>query len=88
MRIALREFKAGLSGYIARAQRGEVIEVTSHKRLVARVLGLPAQANTGLQQLLASQAASWDGSKPAFESPLAVAPGGASLSQMVLEDRP
>lgn len=87
MQVALREFKAGLSGYIARAQQGEVIEITSHKRLVARVLGLPAQADTGLLQLLASQAASWNGSKPTFELPLAVTTGGTLLSQMVLEDR-
>jgi prevent-host-death family protein len=87
MQVALREFKAGLSGYLARAQQGEVIEVTSHKRPVARILGLPSQAAPGVQRLLATQAASWSGHKPALLAPLVLSPGGNSLSALVLEDR-
>jgi prevent-host-death family protein len=84
--VAIRELKAGLSRVLARARAGEVIEVTSHNRPIARIVGIP-DAEVGLRGLVASGAAAWAGGKPAFAPPLPLAPGGTPVSQLVLDER-
>ena len=87
MRVAIRELKASLSRVLARAHAGEVIEVTSHNRPIARIVGIPDHRDEGLRALLASGAGTWDGGKPALAPPLALAAGGTPVSELVLEDR-
>ena len=87
MRLAIRELKAGLSRALAQARAGEIVEVTSHNRLIARIVGIPDRAEGGLNGLVASGAAAWTGSKPAFQAPLALRRTGTPVSRMVLEDR-
>jgi prevent-host-death family protein len=74
--VAIRELKAGLSRVLARARAGEVIEVTSHNRPIARIVGIP-DAEAGLRRLVASGAAAWTGGKPAFAPPVPLAAGGS-----------
>ena len=85
--ITVRELKASLSQVLARAQAGDVIEVTSHKRPIARIVGIPAQAGVGLRGLLAAGGLSWTGGKPRFVRPKELGARGTPLSRMVLEDR-
>ncbi len=87
MSVAVRELKASLSRVLSRAQHGEVIEVTSHNKPIARIIGIPAHAEPGLRKLIAGGAVSWSGGKPRHKSPVSMAARGASVSQMVLEDR-
>lgn len=87
MQVGIRELKSGLSRVLAQAQAGVVVEVTSHNRAVARIVGIPAQGAEGMRQLVASGAVSWAGGKPEFASPIQLSPSGKPLSQMVLEDR-
>ncbi|MBU3738667.1 MAG: type II toxin-antitoxin system prevent-host-death family antitoxin [Rhodoferax sp.] len=87
MSVAVRELKASLSRVLLRAQQGEVIEVTSHNKPIARIIGVPEQAQTGLRRLIASGAVSWGGGKPRYDLPVPVTSRGASVSHMVLEDR-
>ncbi len=87
MQVPVRELKADLSRLLARAQAGEVIEVTSHNRPVARILGAPKWADGGVGRLLALGQLSWGGGKPAFEAPLRLGGEGMAVSRMVLEDR-
>jgi len=87
MHVGIRELKSGLSQVLAQAQAGEVIEVTSHNRPIARIVGIPAHADAGLRQLIASGAVTWAGGKPEFEPPLVLSSLGTPVSQMVLEDR-
>ena len=87
MHVGIRELKAGLSRILARARAGEVIEVTSHDRPVARIVGIPDAGETGLRRLVARGAAAWAGGKPAFAPPLPLAPGGTPVSQLILDDR-
>ncbi len=87
MRVAIRELKASLSRVLARAHAGEVIEVTSHNRPIARIVGIPDHRDEGLRGLLASGAATWAGDKPTFALPLTLAPGSTPVSRFVLEDR-
>ncbi len=87
MHVAVRELKSSLSRVLALAQGGEVIEVTSHNKPIARILGIPQQADEGLRRLMASGTLSWRGGKPQFSPPVELASGGRSVSQMLLEDR-
>jgi len=79
--------KAGLSSFVARARRGEVIVITSHDNPVARLVGAPADMAPGLAALVASGAASWSGGKPGAWQPMELPASPQSLSDMVLEDR-
>lgn len=87
MRIAMNEFKAGLSRYMAQARAGEVIEVTSHDKPIARIVGIPATEQPGVARLLAQGAAQWSGGKPALQPAVKLSVGGKAVSEMVLEDR-
>ena len=86
-RVPIREFKARLSHYLAQAGAGHgVIEITSHRRVVARVTGVPSEAGEGIARLVAAGAASWRGGKPAGAA-IRLAKRGRSLSELVLDDR-
>jgi prevent-host-death family protein len=85
MQVSIREFKARLSSYLNQAQAGEPLEITSHRKVVARVIGV-SSSDTGLNRLTSSGAATWAGGKPQG-SCLQLKTKGATLSQMVLEDR-
>ena len=87
MRVPIRELKAGLSRFLAQALAGEVIEVTSHDRPVARIVGIPRQESDRLAQSMASGKVAWSGRKPELDEPLALSPEGRPVSRMVLEDR-
>lgn len=87
MRVAMHELKSGLSRYIARARAGEVIEITSHDKPVARLVGVPVAGPAGVSRLLARGAATWAGGKPALLAPVVLSLGGQSVSDIVLEDR-
>lgn len=87
MHVPIRELKATLSSILARAREGEVIEVTSHKKPIARIVGIPAKAGEGLLGLIAGGTLCWSGGKPTLASPLELAARGVPVSTMVLEDR-
>jgi len=87
MQVAINELKAGLSRYVALARSGTVIEVTSHQKPVARLVGITATDSPGMQRLLSSGAVQWQGGKPTFAPPLALPGGGPSVSTMIIEDR-
>jgi prevent-host-death family protein len=87
MHIAIRELKANLSRVLARARAGELIEVTSHNKPVARIVGIPEAGDDGLRRLVGSGDVSWSGRKPVFQPPLDLGPGGVPVSRIVLEDR-
>jgi prevent-host-death family protein len=87
MRVAVRELKSNLSHLLSLAQGGEVIEVTSHNKPIARIVGVPRSTGEGLRGLIASGTLSWKGGKPRLAPPLALVASGRSVSAMVLEDR-
>jgi prevent-host-death family protein len=87
MTISIREFKAHLSRYLAEARAGRPLEVTSHRKVVARVIGVPEAATPGVSRLVASGAAVWEsGGKPRGDS-IELQEGGPSVSATVLEQR-
>ena len=87
MRIAMSELKAGLSRFVAEARAGKVIEITSHDKPVARIVGIPRTDQTGITRLLAQGEAQWNGGKPLLRPAVSLSASGKSLSAIVLEDR-
>lgn len=87
MRFGVRELKANLSHILALAQTGEDIEITSHRKPVARIVGVPAAADQGLRQLMQSHTVTWNGKKPQFVAPQTVSSSGKPVSRLVMEDR-
>jgi prevent-host-death family protein len=87
MHVAIRELKSSLSRVLALAQGGEVIEVTSHSKPIARIIGIPHQADEGFRRLMATGTLSWNGGKPTLAQAVVLTPGAKTFSQMVLEDR-
>jgi prevent-host-death family protein len=86
MQVSIRDLKAHLSRYLAQARQGTTLEITSHRRVVARVTGVPESGTPALAALIARGAAQWDGLKPQGAR-IALTPGGTPVSRLVLEDR-
>jgi prevent-host-death family protein len=82
----MREFKSHLSQYVEQAQTGESIELTSYRKVVARIVGVPPTDSTGVTRLLAAGVAIWKKGKPAGAM-FKLQPEGKLISTMVLEDR-
>jgi prevent-host-death family protein len=86
MNVSIREFKAHLSSYLAKARGGDCIEITAHRKVVARIVGVPPAVEAGPKRLVAEGVAQWNGGKP--KGAEVELPGeGKTVSQMVLEDR-
>lgn len=86
MQVSMREFKSHLSQYVSQAQSGQLIELTSHRKVVARLAGVPQVDGVGVSRLLATGAATWQGGKPEGAA-LVLQQKGTPVSRMVLEDR-
>lgn len=86
MKVSMQEFKSHLSQYVRESRSGKMLELTSHRKVVARVIGVPQAESTGVSRLLAGGIASWQGGKPKGAA-LGLRREGKSVSAMVLEDR-
>ena len=86
MPVSIRELKAHLSQYLAEARAGKVIRVTSHRKEIARITGVPDTQDDGLARLLAAGEAHWRGGKPAGAR-IEISDQGESLATTVLRER-
>ena len=86
MHVSIRELKAHLSRYLAQARQGTALEITSHRRVIARVTGVPEAGTPALGELIARGAAQWDGTKPQGAH-IVLSNSGNPVSRLVLEDR-
>jgi len=86
MQVPIHEFKSHMSKYVGQARSGEVIELTSHRKVVAHITGVPTSDNKGINQLTASGAASWQGGKPSGTC-IRLSPRGHTVSDIVIADR-
>jgi len=88
--VSVRDLKTHLSQWLARAQAGEVVEVTSHRRPIARITAVkpanPASTNP-LQEAIDAGLISWNGVKPVLSPPVNLNDGGPLMSDIVMQDR-
>ena len=87
MKVAIHQFRAGLSHYVAQAQAGKVIEISRFGKPVAKLVGVPLTASAGLARLMTRGAVQWSGGKPTLRPPVKLVADGKPLSQLVIEDR-
>jgi len=86
MQVSMHEFKSHLSRYVSQAQSGQLIELTSHRKVVARIVGVPSTDCVGVSCLLAAGVATWQGGKPVGAA-FRLQDHGKLVSKLVLEDR-
>lgn len=90
-RVSLRDLKTHLSAWLGRFQAGEVVEVTSHRKAIARITGVKTQeqaSTSPLQDALTAGLISWSGQKPTLPAPpRAFARERKRLSEIVIDDR-
>ena len=87
--VSVRDLKTHLSEWLARAQSGEVVEVTSHRKPIARITAVkPAEptSTNPLQKAMDAGLISWSGRKPEIPPPVKLNDGGPLMSDIVIED--
>jgi prevent-host-death family protein len=88
--VSVRDLKTHLSVWLARAQGGEVVEVTSHRKPIARITAVKPDERAPadpLQRAIHAGLISWNGQKPNLPPPVPLRGKGKPLSDIVLEDR-
>jgi prevent-host-death family protein len=88
--VSVRDLKTHLSQWLARAQAGEVVEVTSHRKPIARITGVKRvdpTASNPVQKAIDAGIVTWSGQKPVFPPPVKLRGKGQPISEIVLEDR-
>jgi prevent-host-death family protein len=88
--VSVRDLKTHLSEWLGRVQAGEVVEVTSHRKPIARITAVkPAEPTTTnpLQKAIDAGLISWNGQKPVFPPPIKLKGQGKLVSEIVIEDR-
>ena len=85
MQVSVRELKSNLSRYLKEVKQGKIIEITRHRRLIAKLC--PAgEHKTGVEALIAKGLVTWEGGKPkgGHTRPKI---SGKSVAERVLDDR-
>ena len=88
MLVSVSILKANLSRLLALAQDGEVIEVISDGKPIARIVGIPDVHHHLPKKLTADNSVTWNGKKPTFAKHLpALSMGGTPLIKIIQQDR-
>ncbi len=88
--VSVRDLKTHLSEWLGRVKAGEVVEVTSHRKPIARITAVnPAEStiSSPLQKAIDAGLISWNGQKPNLPPPVKLRGKGKLLSEIVIEDR-
>jgi prevent-host-death family protein len=88
--VSVRDLKTHLSEWLGRVQAGEVVEVTSHRKPIARITGIRQPESTDanpLQKAIDAGIVSWNGQKPEFPPRVKLRGQGKLVSEIVMEDR-
>jgi prevent-host-death family protein len=90
IQVSVRELKTHLSEWLSRVQAGEVVEVTSHRKPIARITAVKSAEPTAtnpLQKAIDAGLISWNGRNPEIPPPVKLNDGGPLMSDIVIEDR-
>lgn len=86
----MRDPKDHLSEWLARALAGEVAEVTSDRKPIARITAVkpaPSTPTSPLQNAIDASLISLNVQKPVLPPPLKLNDGGPLMSDIVIEER-
>jgi prevent-host-death family protein len=87
MNVGIRELKAHLSSYLARARAGETVVITDHGKPVARIEPIRADLPEPLRRLVEEGRATDKGPMRYFPEPIRMTPGSKSSTDYVREQR-
>ena len=85
--VGIRELKAHLSDYIARAKAGEVIVVTDRGEKDAQLSPVPVTTEERLKEMVRLGIAEWGGGRLRRLTPVKGLKPGVSLSDMIIQER-
>jgi prevent-host-death family protein len=88
--VSVRDLKTHLSEWLARVQAGEVVEVTSHRKPIARITAVKPVASGStnpLRQAIDAGVITWSGQQSVIPPPVKLNDGGPLMSDIVIEDR-
>jgi len=84
--MSVRELKSYLSRFLAETRAVRSVEISSLRKVVARLVTGSSGQENAIERLLAQGPAQWDGSKPTGAS-IRLSSGGPLVSDLVQEDR-
>jgi prevent-host-death family protein len=85
--VGVRELKAHLSEYLARARAGEIIIVTDRGEKVAQLTApAPSDEDTVWAMVRAGEA-EWSGKRLTHRTPVAKVRAGTSVSDLIIQER-
>lgn len=87
MTVGVRDFKARLGYYLAKAKKGQIINVTSHGKSVARIFPPNITLEERVKALQQAGIIAWSGQKLPRRKPIAVNRGKKLASDLVVEMR-
>jgi antitoxin (DNA-binding transcriptional repressor) of toxin-antitoxin stability system len=89
--VSVRELKTYLCEWLARVHAEEVVEVTSHRKPIARITAVnqpdPSSSPHPLQKAIDAGIVSWSGQKPVLLPPVKLNDGGKLVSEILLDGR-
>ena len=85
--IGIRDFKARMSYYLAKAKKGQIINVTSHGTSVARIFPPTITLEERVKALQEAGVIAWSGQKPPRRKPSVVNKSNKLVSDLVVEMR-
>lgn len=85
--VGVRDFKAHLGYYLAKAKKGQIINVTSHGKSVARIFPPEITLEQRIKALQAAGIIAWSGQKLPRRKPVAINRGKKLASEIVVEMR-
>ena len=88
--VSVRDLKSHLSEWLGRVQAGEELEVTSHRKPIARITAVkPADSgiSSPMQKAIDAGVITWNGQKPNLPPPVKLRGQTKLLSDIVIEDR-
>lgn len=85
--VGVRDFKARMSYYLAKARKGQIINVTSHGQSVARVFPPMITLEERVKALQEAGIIAWSGQRPPRRKPVAINQGKKLASEIVVEMR-
>lgn len=87
MTVGVRDFKARLGYYLAKAKKGQIINVTSHGKSVARIFPPNITLEERVKALQQAGIIAWSGQKLPRRKPVVVNKSNKLVSDLVIEMR-